>query len=138
MKITDLPFNAFVGITISDREGYSLSLPGDPKYTNHLGTVHASALLALAEATSGDYLLNEFTDIGFEVVPVVRRLEAKFRKPASGALYSVAKVDKQQKEDFIATLSTKGRAIFQIEVDVFDSLGTHALAVTNEWFVAKK
>jgi hypothetical protein len=31
----DLPFNALVGLLPSERAGYALSLPADPKYTNH-------------------------------------------------------------------------------------------------------
>ena len=34
-----------------------LVLPAGGQYLNHLGTVHASAQLALAEASSGEYLL---------------------------------------------------------------------------------
>jgi acyl-coenzyme A thioesterase PaaI-like protein len=88
MDIVSLPFNQLVGITHSGNKGSVLSLPNDLRYTNHLGTVHAAALLALAEATSGEYLIRELKSIGFEVVPVVRRLEAKFRKPAVGAVFS--------------------------------------------------
>ena len=59
-----------------------LSLPDDIRYTNHLGTVHASALMALAEATSGAYLISALNGVEFKVLPVVRRVEARFRKPA--------------------------------------------------------
>ena len=52
MKITDLPFNQLIGITAAEKDDGMLCLPNDVRYTNHLGTVHASALLALAEATS--------------------------------------------------------------------------------------
>jgi hypothetical protein len=138
MKITDLPFNSFVGIVPSDKEGFALSLPHEAKYLNHLGTVHASALLALAEATSGDYLLREFGHLGFAVIPVVRCLEAKFRKPAMGALHSIAKVELQKKEDFTATLIARGRALLEIKVEVYDASETHSLTATVEWFVARK
>jgi hypothetical protein len=138
MKITELPFNQFIGITASEKDGTALTLPGEPRYTNHLGTVHASALLALAEASSGDYLLKEFAHLGFEVVPVVRRLEAKFRKPAFGAIFSKVNVAPAQREAFLSVLTQKGRALLEIMVDVFDEKDTHALAVTVEWFIAKK
>jgi len=41
---------------------------------NHLGTVHASAQLALAEASRGEFLLRAMGDMQ-GIVPVVRRLE---------------------------------------------------------------
>ena len=54
MDITLIPFNALVGIEYADAEGALLQLPSDPRYLNHIGTVHASAMLALAEASSGE------------------------------------------------------------------------------------
>jgi len=138
MHITELPFNRFIGITKADEEDTVLSLPNDTRYTNHLGTVHASALLALAEATSGDYLIREFADVGFEVLPVVRRLEAKFRKPAFGAVFSKMNVGREKKEEFTSALKSKGRALLEISVDVYDETGTHALTAVVEWFVARR
>ena len=112
--------------------------PDDVRYTNHLGTVHASAQLALAEATSGEYLLSEFKDINFDVLPVVRRLEAKFRKPAYGAVFSRMSVTPEKKEEFVSNLTLRGRALLEVQVDVYDEKGAHALAAVVEWFVARK
>ena len=50
MDVTKIPFNALIGLAHSDEPKYLLMLPVDEKYTNHLGTVHAGALFALAEA----------------------------------------------------------------------------------------
>ena len=78
-SVTELPFNVLVGIErLNDASGGGLlRLPDGDHYHNHLGTVHASALLALAEATSGEFLLRE---VGFDggLFPVVRRLESRF------------------------------------------------------------
>lgn len=138
MNILDLPFNRFIGLTGPQKPGAVLSIPNDPRYTNHLGTVHASALLALAEATSGNCLIQEIGDVGFEVVPVVRRVEAKFRRPALGAIHSSWSVSPETKDEFMTTLKQRGRALIEITVDVHDEHGAHALAATIEWFVAKK
>jgi hypothetical protein len=100
--------------------------------------VHAGALLALAEAASGDYLLQHASDIGFEVLPVVRRVEAKFRKPALGGVTAQANVVPEKYSEFLSTLQTRGRALLEIGVEVVDEHGTHALAATIEWFVARK
>ena len=54
-----------------------LRLPSDPR-SQPSGGVHASALLALAEASSGEFLLRHFGS-SEGIVPVVRRLESKFR-----------------------------------------------------------
>src|SRR6478609_3333434 len=85
-SVTELPFCQMLGLQRGDAPP-QLTLPEGEQYLNHLGTVHAGALSALAEAASGEFLLRHFgaTD---GVVPVVRRFEAKFRKPATGAVTS--------------------------------------------------
>src|SRR5437879_5516558 len=86
-SVTELPFNSFLGIHIATEPSQLLRLPPGDRYLNHLGTVHASAQLALAEASSGEFLLKHF-DSTNGIAPVVRRIEAKFRKPASGTVTS--------------------------------------------------
>ncbi|MGV3721038.1 MAG: PaaI family thioesterase [Actinomycetota bacterium] len=82
MDVTALPFNQLVGLEAASPEsGFLVTLPAGPEHGNHLGTVHASALLAVAEAGSGAFLVRHLGDAD-GLVPVVRRLDAKFRKPA--------------------------------------------------------
>lgn len=138
MNVTELPFNRLVGITSSSKDGALLMLPADPRYHNHLGTVHAGALMTLAEASSGTLLLEKYNALGFEVVPVVRRMKTKFRKPAQGAVHSKASVSSEQDAQFVAALTTKGRALVEVCVDLHDEQGTHALSASVEWFVAKR
>lgn len=139
MDITDLPFNRLIGISVASKSGAVLSLPNDLRYTNHLGTVHASALLALAEATSGAYLIEQFAGLGPDLLPVVRRVEAKFRNPARGAIFSTTSaLPPEKREEFISTLTERGRALLEIKVDVHDEHGTHALAASFDWFVARR
>lgn len=138
MNITDLPFNQLIGIVPSERNDCVLSLPGDACYTNHLGTVHASALLALAEATSGHFLIEALKDVGFEVVPVVRQLEAKFRKSAQGTVHSTINVAPDKAAELVSTLIAKGRVLTEINVDVHDAQGAHALTAVVKWFIARK
>jgi len=91
MDITELPFNRFLGLRKAPAEGGALLvLPESPDYANHLGTVHASAQFALAEVTSGEFLFRNLPAIA-GLVPVVRRFEAKFKRPANGMLISRAK-----------------------------------------------
>jgi acyl-coenzyme A thioesterase PaaI-like protein len=135
-SVTELPFNAFIGLKKADEAGRLLQLPADGKYLNHLGTVHASALLALAEASSGEFLLGHFgTSEG--VVPVVRRLESKFRKPANGAVTSTASVTAEALAQFEGELAAKGRALLAMAVELHDESGAHVLSATVEWFVQR-
>ena len=84
MDVTELPFNRLIGLEPAPAgSGFLVSLPAGPQYANHLGTVHAVALLAVAEAGAGAFLARQ-AGVPVGLVPVVRRLEAKFRRPATG------------------------------------------------------
>lgn len=74
MDVTQIPFNHFLGIQQAAQDsGCLLELGDSPSYTNHLGTVHASVQLALAEASSGEFLLRTLPEFGNQVLAVVRR-----------------------------------------------------------------
>jgi len=135
-SVTELPFNRFLGIEAASKAGQLLRLPSGTHYLNHLGTVHASAQLALAEASSGEFLLRALGP-AVGVVPVVRRLESKFRKPANGAVTSTVTTPPQSLESFRADLAAKGRAIISIAVELHDESGAHTLSATVEWFITR-
>ena len=81
-SVTELPFNQFIGLQTVTEPPHVLRLPAGGHFLNHLGTVHASAQIALAEASGGEFLLRHLGSMN-GIVPVVRRLEAKFRKPVT-------------------------------------------------------
>ena len=135
-SVTELPFNSFLGIQIATEPSKSLRLPSGNQYLNHLGTVHASALLALAEASSGEFLLRHFGSTE-GIVPVVRRLEAKFRKPANGAVTSTATAAPASLEQLDAELASKGRSLIPVTVELHDESGAHVLSATVEWFIQR-
>ena len=138
MDITKLPFNSFIGIEVSQQEGFLLSLPANERYTNHLGTVHAGALMALAEAASGEVLLQSIGHIADSIIPVVRRFECKFRKPAHGEIMARAVLSDTARDHLLADLSSKKRSSIEIVVDIHDETNQHCLTATVEWFVARK
>jgi hypothetical protein len=69
-------------------------------------------------------------------VPVVRRLEAKFRKPANGAVTSEASVADGALDELRAGLAGKGRALISVNVELHDESGAHVLSASVEWFIA--
>lgn len=135
-SVTELPFNHFLGLETAPEPTQILRLPAGAQYLNHLGTVHASAQLALAEASSGEFLLRALGSTS-GVVPIVRRLESKFRKPANGALTSTVTTPPEALEQLQADLAAKGRAIISIPVELHDESGAHTLSATVEWFLTK-
>jgi acyl-coenzyme A thioesterase PaaI-like protein len=136
-SVTELPFNSFLGIQPSGDSAHLLRLPSGDQYLNHLGTVHASAQLALAEASSGEFLLRHFGSAA-GVIPVVRRMDAKFRKPANGSITSTASATPESLAQLDAELSSKGRALIPISVELHDESGAHTLSATFEWFIQRE
>lgn len=136
LTISELPFNRLVGLQPAAEDGALLCLPAGPQYLNHLGTVHASALLALAEASSGEFLLRQF---GAEpgLLPVVRRLDSKFRKPAQGSVTSRASVAPEAVSQCVAQLGARGRASITVDVELHDQSGAHVLTAAVEWFIQR-
>lgn len=134
--VTELPFNTFIGLQAAADATALLRLPSGGQYLNHLGSVHASALLALAEASSGEFLLRHFGSSA-GIVPVVRRMEARFRKPAHGAVSSSASAAPEALPQLDEELAGKGRALITVSVELHDESGTHALSASVEWFIQR-
>jgi acyl-coenzyme A thioesterase PaaI-like protein len=137
MDISQLPFNQLIGLElVSPENGLLISLPAGVQYTNHLGTVHGSALLAVAEAGSGVFLMQQLGDsAGF--VPVVRKLEAKFRKPASGRVSARCVVKPDEITRWDDELAARGRLSAVIPMEVVDEDGVVVMSAAVEWFIAK-
>ena len=134
MNVADIPFNRFLGLLA---EGSVLALPADSKYLNHLGTVHAGAQFALAEAASGQWLLDKFGDRAADYPAVVRRAEVKYRRPAAGELTARADVPADEEERFRETLDRRGRAAIEVHVQILGADGGVTLEATFEWFAQR-
>ena len=137
MNVTQLPFNNFIGLKMSNKAGFLLMLEDRSEYRNHLNTVHASALFSLAEASSGHFLLNEFSELT-DIVPVVRKVETKYKKPATGVVFSKAKFLETEKNEVFETLRERGRALLKVEVSLFDENEVLIMQSVFEWFVTKQ
>jgi len=70
-------------------------------------------------------------------VPVVRRIEAKFRKPASGRVAARCRVAEDAIERWSGELARRGRVSAAIPVEVVDTAGAVAMTAEVEWFNAK-
>ena len=138
MEIDSVPFNHFLGVKKSKNTELSLvELGASESLLNHIGSVHASAQFALAEACSGEFLIRRFAGREAQFVPVVRRVEGKFKKPANGAIFARAAVPDDELTKFQTDLETKGRAMVPISVDVFDANNVVTMSASIEWFVQR-
>lgn len=136
INVLEIPFNKFIGLQQADTENDSIfKLEQKKEYLNHLGTIHASALFALAEATSGEFLLNEFKDHKFDIIPVVRKVEIKYSKPANGTVFSKACIIDSNINDIINELRIKKRIIIKVRVDIFGNDKEKLFTSVFDWFI---
>lgn len=135
MNITELPFNKLIGLNISTDGEYLLYLDDKIQYTNHLKTVHASALFSLAEATAGYFLLLNFPDYGAGLIPVVRHADVKYKRPANGQINSTATLIDNTFENIREQLNTRRRVSLKVRVDLFDTNKTCVMTSEFDWFV---
>jgi acyl-coenzyme A thioesterase PaaI-like protein len=137
MDVTQLPFNRLIGLEPAAADsGFLVGLPEGPQYTNHLRTVHAGALLAVAEAGSGTFLARHMGGrAGF--VPVVRRMDSKFCRPASGQVWARVNVPPEEVARWMEKLETRGRTSAAVPVEVVDTAGSVVLTAVVEWFITR-
>ena len=136
MNVFELPFNKYIGLEKSSDPQYLLMLQNKKEYLNHLETVHASAQFALAEATSGYFLLNQFQELT-NILPVVRKVETKYRKPAQGIVFSKANFIDTDKDIILEDLNSKKRALITVRVLLYDSIQNNVMQSDFEWFIVK-
>ncbi|MDD1619919.1 MAG: PaaI family thioesterase [Methylococcaceae bacterium] len=135
MDVSQLPFNRLIGLELADHDsGFLVYLPDHPQYTNHLGTIHGSALMAVAEAGSGAFLSEQFKNMT-GLIPVVRRLETKFRRPASGKVSARCKVEPNEIARWSSELTLRGRLSVSIPVEVVDASDLVVMTAVAEWFI---
>jgi hypothetical protein len=92
--------------------------------------------VAVAEAGSGVALLRHLGSAA-GVVPVVRRVEAKFRAPATGRVSARSSLTAETATGWAATLADRGRVLAPVPVEVVDESGTVVLSAAVEWFLAR-
>lgn len=137
MDVTKIPFNSFMGIHYSNETEYLLELDDSGRYLNHLNTIHTSAQFALAEASSGVYLQRTFKEIADSTIPLVRRVDLKYKRPAEGKIRSIAFMDEKQIERVRNEMAEKGRSIATVKVEIYDQNRNVTLQSVFEWFVQK-
>jgi thioesterase domain-containing protein len=134
MDVAGIPFNRFLGLRL---ESPALRLPADSKFLNHVGTVHAGAQFSLAEAASGQWLLDRFGERAAEYLAIVRHAEVRYRRPARGELVARAEVSTEEFERFRDALERRGRASIEILVKVLAGDGGATLEGSFEWFAQR-
>lgn len=137
MDLAAIPFAKLIGISPSTNE-FIFELVDDVKYTNHLGTVAAAAQFSLAEFASGQWMINTFPDIAPKVIPVLRKSEVKFKKPAFGKIRAKVNVSNEIIPEFTNQLTQSKRALISINVIVVNDNDEAVMNGIYEWFIQLK
>ena len=133
MEIINIPFVKKVGVQ-RDQEG-NLTLGFDESNQNHLQTIHAGALFALAESASGEALQICFPELVGKVAPVVRDSQIKFKKPAVKSVMAYASIADDSILKFKEQFEKKKRSTISVDVAVKDADGNGVCIGSFNWFV---
>lgn len=138
MHVTDLAINRALGMQLAPQgSDHIVTLPASELLRNHVGSVHASAQFALAEAASGELLLQKLGAAQGQAVAVLRTSSVKFRKPAQGELRAAARFHDTDPEKLLAELESRGRAQVAVLVEVTDTQGVVTMSGQFDWFLQR-
>lgn len=138
MKVTDLAYNQALGMRAAPAgAAHLLELPFAGLVQNHLGTMHAAAQFSLAEAASAECLQRHYGAAVEGVFGVVRGVEVKYRRPATGHLLAFGAPDDHTRDRLLAELASRGRANAVILIDLKDRAGTLTFHGKFEWFISR-
>jgi acyl-coenzyme A thioesterase PaaI-like protein len=138
VKPTDLAFNQAIGMRAAPPGSlHLLELPFGEIVRNHVGTMHAAAQFTLAEAASAACLQRDFPALAGQVFAVVRGVQLKYRKAATGTLFAFARPDEFTLTNLANDLSTRSRTTATVLVELKDEAGNVSFAGSFEWFIAR-
>ena len=88
---------------------------------NHLGSMYAGALFTLAEIPGGALFLTSFDSQRF--YPVVKEMNLRFRRPASGDVRVEARLAAEWIEQLQSEAAAQGKAEYLLELQLTDDSG---------------
>lgn len=88
---------------------------------NHIGSMYAGALFTLAEIPGGALFLTSFDTQRF--YPLIKEMNLRFRRPATGDIRVEARLDAQQIEQLEQQAARLGKADFPLDLQLIDTSG---------------
>ena len=133
-----IPFNNHVGLEVAevgDGRGV-VRLPAADHLKNHVGSQHAGALFAAAEAASGGAFVGAFAEHMAGITPLARSAEISYLKLARGPITATATLAEDRAE-LVKRLEDEGRVEFPVGVELTDEEGRTVAEMTVHWHVRK-
>lgn len=138
MQPTDLALSQALGLVATAPEAdHLLELPLTPLILNHVGTVHAAAQFALAEAAGAAGLQRAFPQFAGSVYAVVRGVRLKYRHSARTKLRAFAVIDEETRCNLANDLATRTRARATVHVELKDESDVVCFSGSFDWFIAR-
>lgn len=88
---------------------------------NHIGSMYAGALFTLAEIPGGALFLTSFDTQRF--YPIVKEMNLRFRRPATGNIQVEASLSEAQIEQLQKQATEEGKAEYVLELQLTDDSG---------------
>lgn len=138
MTPLDLKLNQYLNILPCNKPGFIFTIPFNENVLNHFNSVHAAVIFSLAEATSAQFLLQNFEAFQNEFIPLLRSTQTKYKKPAFSPIYAKAEFKNTTSELITNDLQTKNRALVTTFVNIEDEEGQLIFTGELEWFLTLK
>ena len=141
MDVTSIPFHAHLGLEVASPP-HLLQLSPRDVHQNHLGTIHASVMIAVAEAGSGLFLQQHLEEdvarLGGRILPIIRRIDAKFHQAGTDKIIAKSMMDVAELPAFMEQLRARQRARITVPIQVVNGTGSSLLSISFDWFVKCK
>ena len=127
--LDQVPFIAHLGIQVEDYAPgrVVLSLGCEPHGANHMGTMHAGALFALAETAASAACATHEDLLGLRLR--ARSAEIRYRRPAAGRVTAHAEITDEMAAAVQQGLERQGRTELVVPVEILDGRGTSVARV---------
>lgn len=131
-----IPIMGAMGVRVVDaRRGHAAAeIPAGPN-VNHFGVMYAGSLFTAGEMLGGILGFNTFDLEGF--VPLVKSLEIKFLKPATGTIRATTSVDEAEIARIEGEARESGKAEFVLRAELTDEAGVVVAATEGVYQVRK-
>jgi acyl-coenzyme A thioesterase PaaI-like protein len=129
-----VPFNQHLHLElkeVADGKGV-VTLPDRAELKNHIGSQHAAALFAAAEAASGLAVTGAFAELLAKVTPLVKVVRIEFTKVARGVITATATLSSAKRE-ILTSVERDGKCSFDVAVELANAEGAVVGTATVQW-----
>jgi thioesterase domain-containing protein len=120
---------------VDARRGHAAAeIPAGPN-VNHFGVMYAGSLFTAGEMLGGVLGMNSFDLEGF--VPIVKSLEIRFLKPATGTIRAATSLSEDEIARIESVARETGKAEFVLEAELTDEAGVVVAATQGVYQVRK-